>query len=67
MDSLIQFDFYIVCSGALVLDRNQKVLFERAVSRDVAFAVYGFVKERCNVSFLMWDGLYCLDQMIQEL
>lgn len=45
-EGFIDFDFYILCTGALVLDKNHEVLFKSTITKQVLEAFYQQYKEK---------------------
>ena len=45
-EGLIDFDFYILCTGALVLDKNHEVLFKSTITKQILEAFYNQYKDK---------------------
>lgn len=59
----IDFDFYITTSGALIIDKDEHVLFEECIPFDTMCQIHKKYEKDCEV-YIQADGvIYCLEQV----
>ncbi len=60
----IHFDFYIVSSGAVILDRDLQVIDEKCLSREVLNHIYEDFKDVCRVAVQANQKIYSFHGLI---
>lgn len=58
LEGKVDLDFYILTTGALILDKNKNVLFEQLISEDTMFSIYDMYKEITNFFIQGEDTVY---------
>ncbi len=62
LEGKIRFDFYVMVSGALLLDRDGAVLEKRCMDRDVCFSIYHRYQEIGPMVFQAGNTVYSLGE-----
>ena len=57
----VDFDFYIVNSGAVILDKNREVIQEYKIERQVAEEVTKYIDKSVEVTFIIDDEFYAIN------
>lgn len=58
VEDRIDFDFYIIASGALILDRNLNSIYKRCISRGLMTEVYRKYEDRAKIIIQANDTVY---------
>lgn len=58
VEDRISFDFYIIASGALILDRNLKSIYKRCISRELLTEIYEAYEKRTKIVIQANDTVY---------
>lgn len=64
---IIDFDYYIVSSGAMILDKNYRVLYKNCMSRDIMTDIYNHYKDEVNVFIQANHSVYAFDVTEMDL
>ena len=63
----IDFDFYILTSGALILDKNLQVIDERSMSQEVAQKIISIYEEKVHISIQASQQVYTFKSGREQL
>lgn len=58
----VDFDFYIVNSGAVILDKNREIIQEYKIKRQVAKEVTKYIDKSVEVTFIIDDEFYAINR-----
>lgn len=58
----IDFDFYIVTSGALILDKNLQIIDEQSINQEIIKGIISTYKDKIHISIQASQCVYTLEQ-----